>query len=264
MKSIGTIALLVCSGAGFPQAEKPPLLQRPTLSRTQIVFSYAGDLWIVGRDGGEARQLTTGAGIETDPLFSPDGTLIAFTGEYEGNQDVYVVPAAGGVPRRLTYHPGPDVVAGWTRDGKQVLFRSYRNSYSRFGRLFTMPVEGSFPTEVPLPMAEEASYSPDGSRLAYLPLARAFETWKRYRGGRTTAIWIAELSDSRIEKIPRDNSNDFCPMWVDNQVYFLSDRNGPVTLFAYDTVSKKVRELIRNTGLDIKSASAGPDRAAGR
>jgi tricorn protease len=258
MKSIGTIALLVCSGASFPQVEKPLLLQRPTLSRTHVVFSYAGDLWIVGRDGGEARQLTTGAGIETDPLFSPDGTLIAFTGEYEGNQDVYVVPAAGGVPRRLTYHPGPDVVVGWTRDGKQVLFRSYRNSYSRVGRLFTMPVEGSFPTEVPLPMAEEASYSPDGTRLAYLPIARAFETWKRYRGGRTTAIWIAELSDSRIEKIPRDNSNDLCPMWVDNQVYFLSDRNGPVTLFAYDTGSKKVRELIRNTGLDIKSASAGP------
>ena len=242
----------------FGQAEKPWLLQRPTVSRTHIVFSYAGDLWMVSRDGGAARQLTTGAGIETDPLFSPDGTLIAFTGEYDGNPDVYVVPAAGGVPRRLTWHPGGDLVAGWTRDGKQILFRSSRSSYSRFGRLFTIPVEGGFPTELPLPMAEEGAYSADGTRLAYLPLARAFQAWKRYRGGRTTAIWIANLSDSRIEKVPRDNSNDFCPMWVDNQIYFLSDRNGPVTLFAYDTASKRVRQVIPNTGLDFKSASAGP------
>jgi len=242
----------------FAQTDQLLLAQRPTLSQTQVVFSYAGDLWIVSREGGEARQLTTGTGVETDPRFSPDGTLIAFTGEYDGNVDVYVVPATGGVPRRLTWHPGPDTVQGWTTDGKQVLFRSSRASYSRFGRLFTIPLDGGFPAEVLLPMAEESAYSPDGKRLAYVPLGRAFEAWKRYRGGRTTPIWIADLADSRVEKVPRENSNDFCPMWIGDQIYFLSDRNGPVTLFAYDTRAKKVREVLRNTGLDLKSASAGP------
>ncbi|MGA2329457.1 MAG: PDZ domain-containing protein [Bryobacteraceae bacterium] len=235
------------------------LLQKPSLSRTEIVFSYAGDLWIVGRDGGDARQLTNGPGIETNPVFSPDSSLIAFTGEYDGNQDVYVVPAAGGVPRRLTYHPGADTVLGWTPDGKNILFRSGRSSYSRFNRLFTTPVDGSgLPAELPLPMAEEGSYSPDGSRIAYMPVARAFEAWKRYRGGRITKIWIADLADSRIERIPRDNSNDFAPMWVGEKVYFLSDRNGPVTLFVFDLKTKKVTQALPNTGLDLKSASAGP------
>ena len=185
------------------------------------------------------------------------GTMIAFTGEYDGNVDVYVVTATGGVPKRLTYHPGPDVALGWTPDGKQVLFRSPRNSYSGFNRLFTMPVEGGFPTEIALPMGQEASYSPDGQRLAYLPLARAFTQWKRYRGGLTTKIWLAQLSDSSVEEIPRQNSNDFNPMWVEGKIYFLSDRNGPATLFAYDTATKKVTQLIQNNGLDIKSASAG-------
>ncbi|MCS6805298.1 MAG: PDZ domain-containing protein [Acidobacteriota bacterium] len=266
--SVLTICLvLIVIGVGFGQAEKPLLLQQPTLSRTHIVFAFAGDLWIVGRDGGQAQRLTTGAGLETRPHFSPDGQMIAFTGEYEGNVDVYIVPATGGVPRRLTYHPEADVVVGWTPDGKQVLFRSNRNSHSpRFSRLFTMPLEGGFPTELPLPMAEEGAYSPDGSRLAYLPIAREpfpgegqfFQAWKRYRGGMTTPIWIAKLADSTIEKIPRENSNDFNPMWIGNRIYFLSDRNGPVTLFAYDTATKRVTQVIRNDGLDIKSASAGP------
>ncbi|HUJ23901.1 MAG TPA: PDZ domain-containing protein [Bryobacteraceae bacterium] len=251
--------VFACVTPGIAQSEKPLLLQKPALNDTHIVFSYAGDLWTVSRDGGDATRLTAGAGIETDAHFSPDGAQIAFTGEYDGNVDVYVMPAAGGVPKRLTYHPAPDVVQGWSPDGKQILFRSTRNSYSRFARLFTMPAEGGgLPAEVPLPMAEEGAYSPDGSHLAYMPLARAFLVWKRYRGGRTTPIWIANLADSSIEKLPRQNSNDFNPMWVGSKVYFLSDRNGPVTLFAYDTRGKKVSELIHNTGLDIKSASAGP------
>ena len=220
----------VAISLGLGQTEKPLLLQKPALSRTHLVFVYADDLWIAGREGGEAKRLTTGVGTETDPRFSPDGTTVAFTGEYDGNVDVYVVSAAGGVPRRLTYHPGQDVALGWTPDGKQVLFRSSRSSHSGFGRLFTMPLEGGFPSELPLPMGEEASFSADGSRLAYAPLGRAFQVWKRYRGGRTTPVWIATLADSRVEKIPRNNSNDFNPMWVENRVYFLSDRSGPVTL----------------------------------
>jgi len=130
------------------------LLQKPAVSRTQIAFVFAGDLWIVSRDGGEARRLTSGIGTETDPMFSPDGSQIAFTGEYDGNVDVFLVSSSGGVPRRLTYHPGADRAAGWTPDGKQVLFTSGRQSDSgRTGQLFTIPVDGKFPTMLPFPMA---------------------------------------------------------------------------------------------------------------
>ena len=249
---------LVIAGVGQAQTIEPSLLQKPTLSRTQIVFVYAGDLWIVGRDGGTASRLTTGGGVETDPKFSPDGSLIAFTGEYDGNVDVFVVAASGGVPRRLTYHPGPDLVAAWTPDGKQILFRSNRTSTNVVPKLFTIPVDGGFPTEVPLPMGVTGTYSADGSRLAYVPTIKWQEAWKQYKGGQTTPIWIAKLSDSSVEKLPRENSNDSNPMWVGDKVYFLSDRNGPVSLFSYDTNNKKITQVVRNEGLDIKSANAGP------
>jgi tricorn protease len=255
--------LLTLGGAASlfaAQPSKPLLLQRPALNRTHIVFSFAGDLWRVPREGGDAERLTTGVGIESGPLFSPDGAEIAFTGEYDGNTDVFVVPAAGGVPRRLTWHPGADEAVGWTPDGSRILFRSSRNSYSRFTRLFTVPRQGGFPSEVPLPTAYAGAYSPDASKLAYLPLAPAFTAWKRYRGGRTTPIWIAALADSRIlERIPRDNSNDHSPMWIGDRVYFLSDRGGPMTLYQYDTKTKKVARAIENRGFDFKSTSAGPD-----
>ena len=256
-----TFACLLGAGSlGWADAGKPLLLRQPSVSRSQIVFSYAGSLWIASREGGEARRLTTG-GHESNPIFSPDGALIAFTGEYDGNVDVYVVPASGGVPRRLTYHPAADVVVGWTPDGKQVLFRSDRNAFADgVVQLFTIPAEGGFPTPVPLVRANEGSYSPDGSRLAYVPVVQWQRAWKRYRGGQTKPIWIARLADSHIEaKIPRDNSNDSNPLWVGDTIYFLSDRNGPVTLFAYDTRSKKVAQVVKNDGLDLKSASAGPD-----
>jgi tricorn protease len=262
MKRLGlTIAFLLGAGSlCLAEAGKPLILREPSVSRTQIVFSHAGSLWIAGRDGGEARRLTTG-GHESNPIFSPDGTEIAFTGEYDGNPDVYVVAVSGGVPRRLTYHPAADVVVGWTPDGKQVMFRSERNAFANgVVQLFTISVAGGFPTPVPLVRAAEGSYSPDGSRLAYVPIEQWQHAWKRYRGGQTRPIWIANLADSRLEeKIPRDNSNDFNPMWVGDNVYFLSDRNGPVALFAYDTRSKKVTPVVKNDGLDIKSASASPD-----
>src|SRR5579872_1313481 len=246
----------------FPlvQAETNPymLLQKPALSHTQIVFSYAGDLWSVPREGGDATRLTTAPGLETGPVFSPDGSQIAFTGEYDGNVDVFVMPASGGVPKRLTYHPGPDWAVGWTRDGKRVLFGSNRATTNDGSKLFTIPVEGGFPDEIPLPIAEEGSYSPDGSHLAYVPLFQWQAAWKRYRGGQTKKIWIADLSDSGVVPIPRENSNDFNPMWVGEKIYFLSDRNGPASLYCYDTKTRQVKQLVENHGLDFKSASAGP------
>jgi tricorn protease len=250
--------VLATACACFAQAERPLLLQSPAVSQTQIAFAWGGDIWIVNREGGDARRLVTGTGLESRPIFSPDGSLVAYTGNYDGNLDVYVVPAAGGEPRRLTYHPGPDVAVGWSPDGKRILFRSHRESFSDPDQLFTMPVDGDFPTRLPLPMAETGAFSPDGAQLAYVPVFQWEPNWKHYRGGQTTPVWIANLSDSSIERIPRENSNDNNPMWVGNTIYFLSDRNGPVTLFAYDLGTKKVREVIPNHGFDIKSASAGP------
>ena len=237
----------------------PTLFRQPTISKTAIVFSYAGDLWSVARSGGDAKRLTTGIGIETNPYFSPDGNLIAFTGEYDGNTDVYIIPASGGVPKRLTYHPALDEVSGWSPDGKSVMFSSTRNSSSNFSRLFTMPVDGGgLPSEIPLPMANCGWLSPDGNYVAYEPLSQWQEDWKHYRGGQTQPIWIAKLADSTIEKVPRENSNDKNPMWIGDKVYFLSDRNkSTVSLFSFDTKSKRVEQIVDNKGLDIKYASAG-------
>jgi tricorn protease len=258
--SLLTLAPMVwCDGISDISPDKPLLLRHPTISRTQIVFAFANDLWSVSREGGDARRLTAGVGVETDPIFSPDGSQIAFTGEYDGNTDVFVIPAAGGTPRRLTFHPAADRAIGWTPDGKNIVFGSRRTSYSGFTRLFTVPVTGGFETQVPLDRAVMGSYSPDGTRLAYVPTDQWQRAWKRYRGGQTTPIWIATLRDSSVVKIPRDNSNDFDPMWVGDTIYFLSDRAGAVSLFAYDTKTKKVTEAVKNGALDFKFASAGPD-----
>ena len=259
-----TFVLVIFSFTAQPilsaQADHPLLLRFPTVSKTQIVFNYGGDLWIVSRDGGEARRLTSGVGSESLPYFSPDGTQIAFTGEYDGNVDVYVVPAAGGEPRRLTYHPADDSVLGWTPDGKNILFSSWGNGFMHFEfQLYTVPVEGGFPTQLPIAIGNDAAYSPDGSHLAYVPHIQWEAAWKRYHGGQTTPIWIADLKDSSIVKVPRDNSNDHSPMWVGDTIYFLSDRNGPVSLFAYDTKTKQVSEALHSDGLDFKNATAGPD-----
>jgi len=266
--SILFIALVLLVGARELAAQSTDsyaLLRKPTVSKTHIAFSYGGDLWIVDRTGGEARRLTSDVGIEINPLFSPDGNWIAFTGEYDGNEDVYVIPAAGGVPKRLTSHPGSDQVVGWTRDGKRILFRSSRDSYAGFTQLYTVGVSGGLPEQLPLPMAVEGAYSPDSTHLAYVPFTNFRESWqfhrglKHYRGGTASPIWIAKLSDSSVEKVPRTNSNDSTPMWVGNKVYFLSDRDGPVSLYVYDPGTKQVSQALPSNGVDIKSASAGPD-----
>ena len=253
------ITLLFAYAAICLAADEPLLLRRPALSKTHIVFVYAGDLWRVPRAGGEAVRLTSGAGNETDPAFSPDGTRIAFTGEYDGNVDVFVIGAAGGLPKKLTWHPSPDRVMGWTPDGKRVIYSSPRTAYSRFSEMFTVSADGGMEEKLPLPCGYEASMSSDGQSIAYQPTRNSFAMWKGYRGGSSTRIWLARLSDSTVTKVPRTNSNDFNPMWAGDRVYFLSDRNGPVTLFYYDIKSKAVREAIPNQGLDLKSAALGPD-----
>ena len=182
----------------------------------------------------------------------------AYTGRQDGNVDVYVIDAAGGEPLRLTYHPAPDIALGWSPDGARVIFSSTRATDRDLTQLYTVPVGGGLPAELPLPSGAEASYSPDGTHLAYVPYFQWEPDWKMYRGGQTTPIWIADLSDSGVTKIPRNNSNDRDPMWVGDSVYFLSDREGRFTLFAYDTKTLKVRKVVNNEGFDIMYARAGP------
>ncbi len=238
----------------------PLLLQQPTMNRTQIVFVYGGELWSVSRDGGAATRLTTGVGIQSDPHFSPDGKWVAFTGDYGGNFDVYVVSADGGVPRRLTYHPAFDQAVGWTPDSTHVLFASNREAFAAgVTNLYTVSVNGGLPDELPLPLAFEGAYSPDGTEIAYRPVPFAFGTWSHYRGGTETKIWLAKLSDSSYEEIPRGDWNEFDPMWLGGRIYFLSDEKGPYTLYEYDPVTKQSRQVLANDGLPIKQASAGPD-----
>jgi tricorn protease len=257
---LGLVSLLVGSVACAAE-ETPLLVQQPALNKTTVVFVFGGYLWSLPRSGGEARQLTTG-GHESEPHFSPDGQWIAFTGNYDGNRDVYVMPAEGGTPKRLTWYPGEDGALGWTPDGKQVLFASERDRYADFVKFYTVPKEGGVAQVLPMWRAAQGSYSPDGTHMAYVPNIQWQQAWKRYRGGQTTPIYIVRLSDLQLDKVQRDNSNDSHPVWFGDTVYFLSDRNGPVTLFAYDTKSKAVKQVVENKGLDFKSLSAGPDALA--
>ncbi len=237
--------------------QETKLLRQPATNGKEIVFVYGGDLWTVSIKGGEARRLTAHPGMETSPRYSPDGKYIAFTGHYDGNIDVFVIPAEGGPPKRLTYHPESDLVEGWTPDSEKVLFRSGRYSYSRFNRLFIVDASGSFPEPLPMPMAEMGAFSPDGKFIAYTPLRNAFSTWKKYRGGRTTPIWIFNLSNYTYEEIPHINASDTFPIWIDETIYFLSDRNGTMNLFSYNLKSKKIVQLTYHKDFDIKWASGG-------
>ena len=255
---LGALVVLTCSAASRGAEESRLLAHSPTLSKTQVVFAYGGYLWSVPREGGDARQLTTG-GHEGAPVLSPDGKWILFTGQYDGNIDVFVIPAEGGEPKRLTCHPGADIADGWTPDGKKVLFHSNRESYADFDRVYTVPVEGGPAEVLPMWRGEAAWFSPDGGSIAYVPNEIWQTSWKRYRGGQSTPIYIVRLSDLALEKVPREDSNDKHPVWFGDTVYFLSDRSGPVTLFAYERKTRTVKQVIDNKGLDFKSLSAGPD-----
>jgi tricorn protease len=243
-------------------APKLHIFQRPALSRELIAFAYAGDLWTVPRSGGRATRLTIGVGIETAPIFSPDGRTIAFTGEYDGNTDVFTIPATGGVPHRVTYHPAADFAIGWTHDGKQILFRSNRESTSRYTQLYTVPADGGIATPLPLPMAYQGQFSPDGKQIAYSPLGpafgfnyTAFVAWGNYHGGLASTIWVTTLPDLDSVEIPHENASDFDPVFAGGHIYFLSARKGPVTIYRYDPASKKtpVVEALHNDGPDIRT-----------
>ncbi len=252
------ISLLCCSANTLAQQSERKPFQMPTVSDRQIAFVYAGDIWIVDRKGGEARKLINQAGEKVTPVFSPDGSQIAFSMNAGGNLDVYVIAAAGGEAKRLTYHPKEDAVAGWTPDGKSVLLRSRRETDSTH-QLYTISAQGGFEKQLPLPIAWEGSFSPDAARIAYTPLSDPTRTWRNYRGGQTSAIWIADLANSQTQTIPRNNSNDRNPMWVGNKIYFVSDRTSTANLFAYDTQTKKTDQLTRFEKYDIRTVSYGGD-----
>ncbi len=265
---LALFALLAVSAVaqGAPTATSAPLLLRnPSLSQDRIAFLYADDIWTVSRQGGEAERLTSDGEVIAGPIYSPDGGWIAYSAHLNGNTDAYVIPATGGVPRRITWHPAGSVVQGWTPDGKDVLISSGMVSYRHFLRLFRVHADGSgVPEPLPLPAAFQGSFSPDGESLAYEPLTKWQPAWKRYVGGQTTPIWIVNLKTLDLVKVPRENSNDSNPVWVGDQVYFLSDREGtgknagPLTLYRYDTKSQQVSQVVSNSGYDLKSFQAGP------
>lgn len=247
-------------GANGVDINDTRMLGQPAISKDHIAFIYAGDLWVAGIDGKNVKRLTGDEGEQTNPFFSPDGSLIAFTAQYEGNPDVYVVPVAGGVPTRLTWHPGPDIVQGFTPDGSAVLFTSRRAAFNnRYAQLFTVPVKGGIEQPLKLPNAFKASYSPDGSRLAYNPLSEAFTQWKHYRGGLNSTIWLYKFNDNSAEKLPQPEgrANDVDPMWIGDNIYFRSDRNGEFNLFAYNLKSKAIKQLTDHKDFPVTGASSG-------
>jgi tricorn protease len=259
---LATLVLALLCGAAEARAQTPMLFQTPTISRTHVAFSYAGDIWIVERRGGDARRLTTSPAREIYPVLSPDGLQVAFTrfnpagGPF--SWDVYVVSVSGGAERRLTYHPDLDLPINWTPDGKNVLLLSFRQRTSLLGsRLYTVPAQGGFAVEVAVPRGWAGSFSPNGDRIAYTPLVNTRDVfaWRNYRGGATSKIWLVRLADGTTEEIPHLNFNDIDPMWVGDKVYFVSDRSGTENIHVYDTLSKTVSQLTRFEKYGIISAA---------
>ncbi|HET9371629.1 MAG TPA: PDZ domain-containing protein, partial [Vicinamibacterales bacterium] len=235
-------------------------LHQPATSGTHVAFVYADDLWVARLDGTDVRRLTTDDGVESNPAFSPDGSLIAFSAQYDGNTDVYTVPAAGGVPTRLTWHPGADVVQGFTPDGRKVLFTSPRSVFTnRYTHLFTVPLDGGMPDRLPIPNAASGAYSPDARRIAYNPIAPRFEQWKQYRGGTVSRLWLFDFASQDVEKVPQPatRSNDVDGMWIGGTLYFRSDRAGEFNLFSFTPGAKDVKQLTTHQDFPILDAAAG-------
>ena len=261
-------SLLVLSVTAGAKAggDEARLLRFPATNGTDVVFSYAGDLYTAPLSGGEARRLTSHIGYEIFPRFSPDGKTIAFTGEYDGNREVYVIPAGGGDPRRLTYtstnarddvgdRMGPNnIVMTWTPDGQNVVYRN-RIGDSFQGRLWTVPADGGMPQAMPLPEGGFCSYSPDGTRMAYNRVFREFRSWKYYRGGMADDIWLYDPEAGKVENLTDNVAQDICPMWIGNDIYFISDRDRTMNLFVYHTDTRQTEKVTDYTDYDIKFPS---------
>ena len=260
---------LVCAmfvAAQQGQAEEARLLRFPATNGSDIVFSYAGDLYKVSARGGEAKRLTSHAGYEMFPRFSPDGKTIAFTGQYDGNTEVYTIPADGGEPLRVTYtatnqrddvgdRMGPNnIVTAWTADGAKIVYRN-RIGSGFGGKLYTVAKEGGLSEVIPLPEGGFCSFSPDGKRLAYNRVMREFRTWKYYRGGMADDVWIYDAGKKTVENITNNRAQDIFPMWVGDEIYFLSDRDRTMNLFVYDTKTKTTSKVTDFTEYDIKFPS---------
>ncbi|MFW5947449.1 MAG: S41 family peptidase, partial [Gemmatimonadota bacterium] len=237
------LAALVVALAPASAEAQTKLLRFPDIHGDRVVFTYAGDLWTAPADGGTATRLTTHPGLELFARFSPDGRWIAFTGQYDGDEQVYVIPADGGVPRQLTYYPaeGPlpprwgydNQVYGWTPDGSAVLFRSLRDAWDlASGRLYTVPVDGGLPEALPMPESGAGAFSPDGTHVVYSPKFRDFRTWKRYAGGWAQDLWVFGIADTAARQITDHPRADRDPMWIEDRVYFTSDRSGTLNIYA--------------------------------
>ncbi|MCB0804834.1 MAG: PDZ domain-containing protein [Bacteroidales bacterium] len=247
------------------------LMRFPAISKNQVVFTYAGDLYTVDKAGGTARKLTNDEGYEMFARFSPDGSHIAFTGQYDGNTEVYMIPSDGGVPQRLTYtatlkrddisdRMGPNNIVMTWKDNEQIVYRSRKKSFNSFkGQLFLANVDGSLSEELPLPSGGFCSYSPDGGKLAYNRVFREFRTWKYYRGGMADDIWIHDFQTKETVNITNNNAQDIIPMWHGEEIYFLSDRDRIMNLFAYNIQTGQTRKVTNYTLYDIKFPSIGGD-----
>ncbi len=256
-----TIALL-CLGASYPAlAEPTKLISQPAISKDHLAFVYAGDIWLSNRQGQHPVRLTSHPASEVAPHFSPDGKWIAFSAGYDNNVDVYVIAVEGGQPRRLTWHPGADRVTGWSADGKRVLFTSNREvGNGRSEQLYEVALDGGYEQKVMKALAAEGAWSSDGKLLAYRPYIKAYagpSGWRQHRGGNTPPIWVLDKQANTLDKLPHVNASDFRPMWVGNDIAFISDRNdGAANLFLYQRASKTLRQLTHETVWDVRSAAA--------
>lgn len=253
------VASLVVLAPNAPLAAQTLLLRQPTVSERHIAFAYANNIWVADRAGGDARRLTSFQGQTSNPHLSPDGRWVAFSGQYGGNTDVYLVPVEGGEPRRLTWHPLPDQVTGWTPDSRSVVFTSGRASAPNQGvtKFWTVSVEGGAETAMAIPRGSEGQHSADGRRFAYVMSNFWDPEWRNYRGGQNRPIWILDLASHELETPPWTDSRDVDPVWVGDKVYFLSDRDWLMNVWSYDTRTKQLAQVTRFTDYDIKTMNAG-------
>jgi tricorn protease len=235
----------------------PPLLRFPDVHGDSVVFVHGEDIWSASTGGGLARRLSDDEGEERHPKFSADGSLIAFTAEIDGNPDVYVMDAAGRDVRRLTYHPSADEVVGWHATEDRILFRSSRHSYSRFDRLFLVAPDGTGLEELPLHEAGRGSFSPDGGKIAYNRVAREDRTWKRYRGGMAQDLWLFDFATQEDRRLTDHRGTDRLPMWIGDTLYFASDRDRVLNIYAYRLGDGSVEQITRHADYDVRRPSHG-------